>query len=47
MSVLEIALYALFAVVIVIEVLRLLTVRYMLKHGTVTSRQLKGARSRL
>lgn len=32
MSVLEIALYALFAVVIVIEILRLLTVRYMLKH---------------
>jgi len=32
MSALELALYALFAVVIVIEVLRLLTVRYFLKH---------------
>ena len=32
MSVLEIALYALFAVVIVIEILRLLTFRYFLKH---------------
>jgi hypothetical protein len=32
MSILELALWSLFAVVIVIEALRLLTVRYFLKH---------------